>query len=158
MTFPTHATPSYSIDVSSEATFAITTTPSVSKPEVINEQRGIAYNATTGVFTFPRSDVYNITFYANPETGGNGTLYSYAETSVDGGTTWTPRRQSGRQFSIQGSVAGQIASPSSNYFEAGTLIRFMTSVSANRNLASVVVPNTSNAVVVQSLRIMISSL
>lgn len=145
------------IDVSTEQTLTLTTTATVQLPEQVNTQFGITYNVATGIFTLPRSRVYQTVVFANPATGGSATIYTYAQISTDGGATWVGSRRSARQFAFQGSSGGEVLSSSSNFFNAGTMLRFPMFASSSRTLVpTTLTTGNADTEVVQSLRFMIT--
>lgn len=84
-----------------------------------------SYNETTGVITTPFSGQYTFLFSYNClTTGGIKQLYSAAQ--IWNGSAWVVSEYSTRQAAVRLDDKNQILFTSTNFFAAGTQIRFVT--------------------------------
>ena len=87
------------------------------------------YNPTTGVFTIPFSGDFNFIFMYNTATVGSAKqLYSAAQ--LWNGNAWVPLEYSTRQVSVAQGIKAQSTFVSTNPFQAGAQLRFVTWASA----------------------------
>lgn len=107
------------------ASITLPTTPTVFKPSTTVVADGFSYDNTTGILTINDSSAYSVAIQFNAQpSASNKNIYFYAESSDDGGSTWTITRYSGRQLELVNSVETQVQVNATRYYSTGTKLRF----------------------------------
>jgi len=105
------------------ASLAIPTTPTVFKWDTVAADLSNMYTSSTGVIFLPRSGNYTFLFSYNVKSSASThSLLSIAEVLIGG--VWTVSTYSARQVSVRNGEASQVLYVSTNFFTAGTSIRF----------------------------------
>ena len=120
----------------------------------VNVQRGcIAYNNSTGVITFLESTDYHLVLMFNVNTSASRTLFSYAE--IDTGSGFVPIRYSARRLDVTATTDGIKTFSSTNFFTAGTKLKFKHWATGAMTYQSTDVPlTTPGTVTVPAIRLL----
>lgn len=126
------------------ASIVLPTTPTVFKPSTTVASDGFSYDNTTGILTINESSSYAITIQFNAEpSASNKNIYFYAESSEDGGSTWTITRYSGRQLELENAAETQVQVNAARYYSTGTKLRFYIWGDATVTLKTTDLPGTT---------------
>ena len=118
------------------------TTPTIFQPSGTVTNSGITYDSSTGIWTFLNGGSYSLTFMLDATaSAANKTIYFYVD--FDTGSGFVTQRYTARSRLLAFTTEEQTLFTSSNYFEAGTKLRFyLWSNSATVTLNSTDVPGT----------------
>lgn len=141
--------------LSTTASTAVPTTPTLLKPATTVVNNGITYDSSTGEITFVNGGTFTFSFSINARsTTSNKKLYFYAEDNT--GSGWNTRRYSARDTLLKSSSTEQIVFGSANYFPAGTKLRlYLWGETTGMTLETADVPGTTaGTVTIPAIRLM----
>lgn len=129
------------------ASVALPTTPTIFKIPTTVVAQGFTYDASTGIITIGVNGSYSFTMMLNVLASSSGKIaYFYVE--VDTGSGFVIRQYSGRARKLLNNDLDQVNIVSSNYFTAGTKVRFYLWASGSGvTLETTNIPGTSTATV-----------
>lgn len=134
---------------------AITTTPTLLRPNSTINAKNMTYDSSTGVFTFLRQCEVTLGLSINAvATASNQRVYQYAERNI--GSGWVVIPNSGKNFQLINGQHTQIVNAQTISREAGEQIRYFIYSDANDKVTLITetLPNvTSGTVYVPAIRI-----
>ena len=126
-------------------------------PTVAVKMGNFEYDSATGIITFLQNGIYSHNFLINVNATALRSVYAGAQVRASSGASWSDSTYSGRKISVSNGSAGQIAFQSTNYFTAGTQLRFLLWASASLTALTEALDSYTGTINIPAIRIMYTS-
>jgi hypothetical protein len=139
------------------ATITVNSTPTLLTPANFINANNVAYNSSTGVFTFAYAGSFSLALNLNANASASGqTLYVYAESNT--GSGWSVIPNSGKAYQLPNSQHTQIMYANSVVRTVGQQIRYwIYSNDSKVTLVTDTMPGVTPTVYVPAIRIQYAS-